>query len=67
MIELYEIDWGAHPYYWDVYNSDKDFVRVVEADEIHDYLDTLRRDDIDFVLYTQEWYQFNQAMGGAVD
>lgn len=67
MIELYEIDWGAQPYYWDVYNPDKDFVRVVEADELDDYLDTLRRDDIDFVLYTQEWYQFNQAMGGAVD
>ena len=66
MIKLYEIDWGAEPFYWDVYGDDDNFCRVVEGDKLEEYLDYLRSKGVDFVLYTQEWYQYNLAMGGAV-
>lgn len=56
MMSLFEIDWGASPFYWDVYDDAGDFVRVVEANELDDYLDTLRSNGIDFVLHTQEDY-----------
>ena len=67
MIKLYEIDWGAEPFYWDVYDYQDNFLMVVEADEFDDYLDTLRSDGVDFLIYTQDWYQHNLALGGAVD
>jgi hypothetical protein len=66
MIKLYEIDWGAEPFYWDVYDYQDNFLMVVEADEFDDYLDTLRSDGVDFLIYTQDWYQHNLALGGAV-
>lgn len=66
MIKLYEIDWGAQPFYWDVYNENDEFVRVVEADELEEYLDGLRAYGVDFMLYTQEWYEYNLSLGGAV-
>ena len=66
MIKLYEIDWGAQPFYWDVYDYQDNFLMVVEADELDDYLDTLRSDGVDFLIYTQDWYQHNLALGGAV-
>ena len=66
MIKLYEIDWGAEPFYWDVYDENDNFVACLEANQLDDYLDTLRSDGVDFVLYTQDWYQYNLAMGGAV-
>lgn len=66
MIKLYEIDWGAQPFYWDVYNSNDEFIQVVEADELEKYLDGLRAYGVDFILYTQEWYEYNLALGGAV-
>ena len=56
MISLFEIDWGAYPFYWDVYDDAGDFVRVVEANELEEYLDNLRSDGVDFVLHTQEEY-----------
>jgi len=66
VIKLYEIDWGAQPFYWDVYDENDNFVACLEANQLDDYLDTLRSDGVDFVLYTQDWYQYNLAMGGAV-
>ena len=66
LIKLYEIDWGAQPFYWDVYDENDGFVRVVEADELDDYLDSLRAQGVDFMLYTQDWYEYNLALGGAV-
>jgi hypothetical protein len=66
VIKLYEIDWGAEPFYWDVYDENDNFVACLEANQLDDYLDTLRSDGVDFVLYTQDWYQYNLAMGGAV-
>lgn len=56
MISLFEIDWGARPFYWDVYDDAGDFVRVVEEDELDEYLDMLRSNGIDFILHTQEEY-----------
>lgn len=56
MISLFEIDWGAQPFYWDVYDDAGDFVRVVEANELDEYLDMLRSNGIDFILHTQEEY-----------
>ena len=66
MIKLYEIDWGAEPFYWDVYDENDNFVACLEANQLDDYLDFLRSIGVDFILYTQEWYQYNLAMGGAV-
>jgi len=66
VIKLYEIDWGAEPFYWDVYDENDNFVACLEANQLDDYLDFLRSIGVDFILYTQEWYQYNLAMGGAV-
>ena len=66
MIKLYEIDWGAQPFYWDVYDSQDEFIRCIEQKDLDPYLDTLRSDGVDFVLYTQDWYEYNLALGGAV-
>lgn len=66
MIKLYEIDWGAEPFYWDVYDSQDEFIRCVEQKDLDAYLDTLRADGVDFILYTQDWYEYNLALGGAV-
>jgi hypothetical protein len=66
MIKLYEIDWGAEPFYWDVYDENDNFVACLEANQLDDYLDFLRSIGVDFILYTQDWYQYNLAMGGAV-
>ena len=53
MIKLYEIDWGAQPFYWDVYDENDNFIRVVEAHEYPAYLDSLRADGVDFLIYTR--------------
>jgi hypothetical protein len=66
VIKLYEIDWGAQPFYWDVYDSQDEFIRCIEQKDLEPYLDTLRDEGVDFVLYTQEWYEYNLAVGGAV-
>ena len=66
MIKLYEIDWGASPFYWDVYDNEDNFIRCIEQEDLDEYLDTLRSDGVDFVLYTQDWYEYNLALGGAV-
>ena len=66
MIKLYEIDWGAEPFYWDVYDDNDNFVACLEANQLDDYLDFVRSIGVDFILYTQDWYQYNLAMGGAV-
>jgi hypothetical protein len=66
VIKLYEIDWGAQPFYWDVYDSQDEFIRCIEQKDLEPYLDTLRDEGVDFVLYTQEWYEYNLALGGAV-
>jgi hypothetical protein len=66
VIKLYEIDWGAEPFYWDVYDENDSFVACLEANQLDDYLDFVRSIGVDFILYTQEWYQYNLAMGGAV-
>ena len=66
MIKLYEIDWGAQPFYWEVYDENDNFVACLEANQLDDYLDFVRSIGVDFILYTQEWYQYNLAMGGAV-
>ena len=66
MIKLYEIDWGAEPFYWDVYDENDNFVACLEANQLDDYLDFVRSIGVDFILYTQDWYQYNLAMGGAV-
>jgi hypothetical protein len=66
VIKLYEIDWGAEPFYWDVYDSQDNFIRVVEAHEFFAYLDSLRAEGVDFMIYTQDWYEYNLAVGGAV-
>jgi hypothetical protein len=66
VIKLYEIDWGAEPFYWDVYDENDNFVACLEANQLDDYLDFVRSIGVDFILYTQEWYQYNLAMGGAV-
>jgi hypothetical protein len=66
VIKLYEIDWGAQPFYWDVYDENDNFIRVVEAHEYPAYLDSLRADGVDFLIYTQDWYEYNLAVGGAV-
>jgi len=66
VIKLYEIDWGAEPFYWDVYDSQDEFITCIEHKDLDAYLDTLQSDGVDFVLYTQDWYQYNLAMGGAV-
>lgn len=56
MISLFEIDWGAQPFYWDAYDDAGDFIRVVGANELDEFLDMLRSKGIDFVLHTQEEY-----------
>jgi len=66
VIKLYEIDWGAEPFYWDVYDDNDNFVACLEANQLDDYLDFVRSIGVDFILYTQDWYQYNLAMGGAV-
>ena len=66
MIKLYEIDWGAQPFYWEVYDENDNFVACLEANQLDDYLDFVRSIGVDFILYTQDWYQYNLAMGGAV-
>jgi hypothetical protein len=66
VIKLYEIDWGAQPFYWEVYDENDNFVACLEANQLDDYLDFVRSIGVDFILYTQDWYQYNLAMGGAV-
>jgi hypothetical protein len=56
MIHLFEIDWGAEPFYWEAYDNQDEYVCTLEADELEDYLDNLRADGLDFVLHTQEEY-----------
>lgn len=63
MIKLYEIDWGAEPFYWDVYDGNDDFMRVVDSDEFDEYLDFLRSQGVDFTLYTLDWYEQHLALG----
>jgi hypothetical protein len=56
MLSLYEVDWGGSPFYWDVYDEEDNFVRVVEAEYLDEYLDFLRGKGVDFALYTQDYY-----------
>jgi hypothetical protein len=64
VIHIYEVDWGAEPFYWEVYGqaleSDTDslnYARTLEDDnELELYLDILRAKGVDFVLHTQEEY-----------
>ncbi len=62
MIHLYEIDWGAEPFYWEAFRDtpgepwQDEYVCTLEANELEEYLDNLRSDGVDFVLHTQEEY-----------
>ena len=56
MIHLFEIDWGGHPFDWEAYDSQDEYMCTLEANELEEYLDNLRSDGVDFVLHTQEEY-----------
>ena len=56
MIHLFEIDWGAEPFYWEAYDNQDEYVCTLEENELEEYLDNLRSDGVDFVLHTQEEY-----------
>jgi len=62
VIHLYEIDWGAEPFYWEVWQDTigeawgEKYICTLEENELEGYLDNLRSDGVDFVLHTQEEY-----------
>jgi len=56
VIHLFEIDWGAEPFYWEAYDNQDEYVCTLEENELEEYLDNLRSDGVDFVLHTQEEY-----------
>ena len=55
MIHMYECDGGDNGIFWDLYDSDYEFMRSIPSDKLEDVLSIYRAGGVDFVLHTLEY------------
>lgn len=68
MMHLYEVDGGPSGTWWDIYDSNHDYLRTVDIDKIDSVIKVYQAGGLDFCLHTLEEYdEYHLALEKAND